>query len=72
MQKVALNLKVKNSSVEIIEKFATEHNIPKEKLSEMILEAWTDFGGQIWSGDYKELRAFIIDWPTRRDLVKIR
>lgn len=72
MPKVKLDLNVKDSSVEIIEKLATEHNITKEKLSEMILEAWTTFGGQIWSGDYKELRAFIIDWPTRRNLVKIK
>jgi hypothetical protein len=72
MPKIPLNLNLKNSSVEIIEKFAKEHNITKEKLSEMILETWTAFGGQIWSGDYKELRAFIIDWPTRRNLVKIK
>ena len=52
-------------------KFAKAQNITQKKLSEMILDAWTAFGGQIWSGDYKEMRAFIIDWPVKRDLVKI-
>jgi hypothetical protein len=69
MPKITLNLK--EISVEILEKFAKEQNITKEQLSEMILDTWTAFGGQIWSGDYKELRAFIIDWPIKRDLVKI-
>ncbi len=69
MPKITLNLK--DSSMEVLEKFAKAQNITKEKLSEMILDAWTAFGGQIWSGDYKEMRAFIIDWPVKRDLVKI-
>ena len=69
MPKITFNLK--DSSIEVFEKFAKDQNITQEKLSEMILDAWTAFGGQIWSGDYKEMRAFIIDWPVKRDLVKI-
>ena len=64
-------LDLAENSIEILEKIAKEQNITKEKLCKMILDAWTAFGGQIWSGDYKKLRAFIIDWPVRRDLIKI-
>ncbi len=69
MSKITLNLK--DRTIEILEKFAKDQNLTKEKLGEMILDTWTAFGGQIWSGDYKELRAFVIDWPIKRDLVKI-
>jgi hypothetical protein len=69
MAPITLNLK--GSSLEILEKFAKEQNISKEKLGELVLDAWTAFGGQIWSGDYKAMRAFIIDWPVKRDLIKM-
>ncbi|NVM52807.1 MAG: hypothetical protein HWN66_03820 [Candidatus Helarchaeota archaeon] len=68
---IEITLNLKDTSIEILEKFAIEQNLSKEELCEMILDTWSAFGGQIWSGDYKDTRAFIIDWPVRRDLIKI-
>lgn len=69
MTKITLNLK--DDSFKILEYFSKEQKITKEKLCEMIIHGWASFGGRIWSGDYKDSRAFIIDWPVRRKLIKL-
>lgn len=66
-----ISLTLKEKSVEILKQISEEQEIPKETLCEMILDAWIGFGGQIWSGDYKKTRAFIIDWPVRRNIIKM-
>ena len=66
-----ISLTLKEKSVEMLKQIAEEQEIPKETLCEMILDAWIGFGGQIWSGDYKKTRAFIIDWPVRRNIIKM-
>ncbi|NVM28079.1 MAG: hypothetical protein HWN65_04490 [Candidatus Helarchaeota archaeon] len=66
-----ISLTLKEKSIEILKQIAEEQEIPKETLCEMILDAWIGFGGQIWSGDYKKTRAFIIDWPVRRNIIKM-
>ncbi len=63
-------LDLKDESNNILEKLSTKQNISKKKLCEMIIETWTAFGGRIWAGDYKNTRAFIIDWPIKRKIVK--
>jgi len=68
MTKITLTLKEK--SIEMLKDIAEEQEITKEMLCEMIIDAWIGFGGQVWSGDYKKTRAFIIDWPVRRKLIR--
>ena len=68
---VEITFDIKENSIKILDTISKEQNISKEQLCKMIIDAWTSFGGQIWSGDYKDDRAFIIDWPVRRRLIKL-
>lgn len=65
-----ITLDLNDNSVEIIGKFSKEQKITRERLCEMIINEWATLGGRIWSGDYKKARAFLIDWPVRRNLIK--
>ena len=66
-----LKLTLTDEIIKKIESYSKEYHISNESICEMILDAWSNHGGLIWSGDYEKSQAFLIDWPSTRKLKKL-
>ncbi|GEM_PF-4803740 len=70
----SININLSEKTLKYLQDFSKESNIELEKLCEVILDTFVDFGGRLFTGDWKEGIRLVIDWPSKLHfaIVKIR
>ena len=63
MPSVTINLEDK--TVEFLKDYSKSSKIGVEKLCELILDTFVDFGGKLFTGGYREGVRVVIDWPSK-------
>ncbi|MFB0560231.1 MAG: hypothetical protein ACETWM_03190 [Candidatus Lokiarchaeia archaeon] len=63
MLTVTINLDDK--TVGFLKDFSKSSKVGLEKLCELILDTFVDFGGRLFLGDYREGVRVVIDWPSK-------
>ena len=65
-----LRIILDDKSIEIIRSYSEMHNISKERLCEMLINNWSNYGGLLWSSENEKTPIFLIDWPVTRKMVR--
>jgi hypothetical protein len=63
MPSITINLNDK--TVEFLKDFSEDSKVGLEKVCELILDTFVDFGGKLYSGDWREGTRVVIDWPSK-------
>lgn len=61
----SLTINLDDKTVEFLKDFSESSQVGLEKLCELILDTFVDFGGRLFFGDYREGLRVVIDWPSK-------